>query len=54
MVQKPRLAVLFILLEGDPKRVGDVYSFSIVLSEEDANDSFEGIAGDGTGVVVCY
>jgi hypothetical protein len=54
MVQKPRFTVLFILFERDTKRVGDIYYFAVVLPKEDANDSFVRVAGDGTGMVVCY
>ena len=54
MVQKPSFAVLFILFERYTKRIGDVYCFTEVLPQQDANDSFVGVAGDGTGVVICY
>jgi hypothetical protein len=54
MVQKPRFAIFFILFEWNTKRIGNVYYLAIVLSKKDANDSFVRVAGDGTGVVVCY
>jgi hypothetical protein len=53
MVQEPRFAVLLVLFEGYTERVGDVYSFSVVLTQEDTYDSFVGVTGDGAGMVVC-
>jgi hypothetical protein len=53
VIQKPRLAVLLVLLERNSKRIGNVYSLSIVLPEEHPHHAFGGVARDGARVVVC-
>lgn len=54
VVEEPRLAVLFVLLEWDTERIGDVDGLDVVLSQEDADDPFCRVAGDRSGVVVCH
>ena len=54
MIQEPRLRILLVLLERDPKRVRYIDRFAVVLPQEDADDSLGGVPRDGAGVVVGY
>lgn len=54
MIQEPRLRILLVLLERDPKRVRYIDGFAVVLPQEHADDSLGGVPRDGAGVVVGY
>jgi hypothetical protein len=54
VVEEPRLAVFFILFEGDAEGVCNIDDLSIVLAEQNTDNPLGRVARHGAGMVVCY
>ncbi|SRR5258708_10118414 len=53
MVQEPSFAIFLIFFEGDSEGVGNIHGFSVILPEENTDDTLACCPSRCTGVVVC-